>query len=203
MEAHRASLPLSPAAVNYAMTRTFPATPSYHLFYDLGASSLRTTLVSLKSAMLPDPYSLAAKPELKNVTSVTVHGFGFDVDVGGYQLDRIVRDIMVEEVEKKGNSVKGDRRAMAKLLKEASRVKQVLSANTASAARVSTKIRRPPSSARNQIELISNLSTPRLRASSRTLISAPRLLASNSSLAPPTFSPASLSPSTTLSPRPS
>nr|CRX79209.1 hypothetical protein ls5931a1_00047 [Leucosporidium scottii] len=124
------------AAVNYAMTRTFPATPSYHLFYDLGASSLRTTLVSLKSAMLPDPYSLAAKPELKNVTSVTVHGFGFDVDVGGYQLDRIVRDIMVEEVEKKGNEVKGDRRAMAKLLKEASRVKQVLSANTASAARI-------------------------------------------------------------------
>ena len=125
------------AAVNYAMTRTFPSTPSYHLFYDLGASSLSTTLVSLKSAMLPDPYSLAAKPELKNVTVVTVHGNGFDVEVGGYQLDRIVRDIMVEEVEAKGTRVQGDRRAMAKLLKEASRVKQVLSANIASAARVS------------------------------------------------------------------
>lgn len=186
------------------MTRTFPVTPSYHLFYDLGASSLRTTLVSLKSAMLPDPYSLAAKPELKNVTSVTVHGFGFDVNVGGYQLDRIVRDIMVEEVETKGSSVKGDRRAMAKLLKEASRVKQVLSANTASAARVSgVPCALSDSSYRND-RADSLLRRPlRLRASSRTPTSVPRLLASSSSPALPTSSPASLSPSTTLSPRPS
>lgn len=88
--------------------------------------------------MLPDPYSLAAKPELKNVTSLVVHGNGFDTGVGGYYLDRIVRDIMIEEFEStKGNKkLAGDKRAMAKLLKEASRVKQVLSANGASQARV-------------------------------------------------------------------
>lgn len=128
------------AAVNYAMTRTFPPEPSYHLFYDLGASSLRATLVSLKSALLPDPYSLAAKPELKNVTSLNVHGVGFDVGVGGYQFDRIVRDMMIEEVERKGGAgtgVKDNKRAMVKLLKEAGRVKQVLSANTEAMARVS------------------------------------------------------------------
>jgi hypoxia up-regulated 1 len=119
------------------MTRTFPPTPSYHLLYDLGASSLRTTLVSLKSALLPDPYSLAPKPELKNVTSLVVHGVGFDTGVGGYVFDRIVRDLMLQEVEKGGREVSGDRKAMAKLLKEASRVKQVLSANVASMARVS------------------------------------------------------------------
>ena len=123
------------------MTRTFPAEPSYHLFYDLGASSLRVTLVSLKSALLPDPYSLAAKPELKNVTSLAVHGVGSDTAVGGYVLDRIVRDLMIDEFEKtaqgKSAHVREDRRAMAKLLKEAGRVKQVLSANIAAMARVS------------------------------------------------------------------
>ncbi|SCZ94651.1 BZ3500_MvSof-1268-A1-R1_Chr12-3g04022 [Microbotryum saponariae] len=124
------------AAVNYAMTRSFPSEPSYHLLYDLGAGSLRTTLVSLKSSLLPDPYSLASKPELKNVTSLTVHGVGFDVHVGGYVFDKIVRDLMVEEFEKNGAGSKLDKRAMAKLLKEASKVKQVLSANTESTARI-------------------------------------------------------------------
>lgn len=133
------------AAVNYAMTRTFPPEPSYHLLYDLGAASLRCTLVSLKSALLPDPYSLAAKPELKNVTSVNVHGVGFDVEVGGYQFDRLVRDLMIEQIEDDGGkggkreAVKSNKRAMAKLLKEAGRVKQVLSANTEAMARVSGK----------------------------------------------------------------
>jgi hypoxia up-regulated 1 len=124
------------AAVNYAMTRTFPPEPSHHLFYDFGAASLRTTIVSLRSALLPDPLSLAAKPELKNVTSLLVHGTSFDTTVGGLGFDAILRDIMVEDFEATGGKVKGDFRAMAKLLKEASRVKHVLSANLASAARV-------------------------------------------------------------------
>lgn len=122
------------------MTRSFGATPTYHLLYDFGASSLTTTLVSFKSALLPDPMSLAAKPELKNVTSLAVHGVGFDLHVGGYVFDGIVRDILVEEFENgagKGKGVKKDLRAMAKLLKEAGRVKQVLSANSESIARVS------------------------------------------------------------------
>ncbi|KAI5474325.1 protein of heat shock protein Hsp70 family [Pseudohyphozyma bogoriensis] len=124
------------AAVNYAMTRTFAPEPTYHLLYDFGAGSLRTTLVSLKSALLPDPLSLAAKPELKNVTSLTVHGVGHDLDVGGYVFDRIVRDLLKDEFEKTGPKVEGDKRAMAKLLKEAGRVKQVLSANVESMGRI-------------------------------------------------------------------
>lgn len=121
------------------MSRTFPPAPSYHLFYDFGAGSLTTTLVSLRSALLPDPLSLAANPELKNVTSLKVHGMGHDTTVGGLVFDRIVRDIMKEEFESAtGKKVGGDLRAMAKLLREAARVKQVLSANGASVARVSS-----------------------------------------------------------------
>lgn len=132
-------------AVNYAMTRTFPPTPSYHLIYDLGSGSLRTTLVSFKSAMLPDPLSLSETPVLRNATSVEVHGFGFDVNVGGYVFDETVREILIEGFEQTtgkkleaGKSVRKDKRAMAKLTKEAGRVKQVLSANTAASARVSS-----------------------------------------------------------------
>ena len=119
------------------MTRTFPPAPSYHLLYDFGSASLRTTVVSLQSALLPDPLSLAAKPELKNATSLVVHAHAFDLKVGGFVLDQIVRDFMKEEFEEKtGKTLEQDPRAMAKLLKEASRVKQVLSANSESAGRV-------------------------------------------------------------------
>ena len=119
------------------MSRVFPATASYHLLYDFGAGSLRTTLVSLKSALLPDPLSLAAKPPVSNVTTLTVHGVGFDTAVGGFAFDRIIRDIMKEDFEKSSNSdISTDVRAMAKLSKEATRVKHVLSANVASVARV-------------------------------------------------------------------
>ncbi|GAA5901408.1 hypothetical protein JCM5296_003002 [Sporobolomyces johnsonii] len=131
------------AAVNYAMSRTFPPTPSHHLIYDLGSGSLRTTLVSFKSAMLPDPLSLSDTPQLKNVTALSVHGYGFDLEVGGYVLDETVREMLVEGFEqgagkqlREGKSVRNDKRAMAKLLKEAARVKQVLSANTAAQARI-------------------------------------------------------------------
>ncbi|GAA5930859.1 uncharacterized protein JCM15063_002480 [Sporobolomyces koalae] len=133
----------SAVAVNYAMTRSFPPTPSYHLIYDLGSGSLRTTLVSFKSAMLPDPLSLSETPVLRNATAVEVHGFGFDVEVGGYVFDNVVREIMIEGFEattgkqlEAGKSVRKDKRAMAKLTKEAGRVKQVLSANTAASARI-------------------------------------------------------------------
>ncbi|GAA6060896.1 hypothetical protein JCM10212_000179 [Sporobolomyces blumeae] len=130
-------------AVNYAMTRTFPATPSYHLIYDLGSGSLRASLVSFKSAMLPDPLSLSETPTLRNATAVETHGFGYDLQIGGYVFDKTVRDIMIEAFEQttgqklaKGKSVLNDKRAMAKLTKEAGRVKQVLSANTAASARI-------------------------------------------------------------------
>ncbi|BGP35161.1 lumenal Hsp70 protein [Rhodotorula toruloides] len=133
----------SAVAVNYAMSRTFPPEPSYHLIYDLGSGSLRVTLVSLRSAMLPDPLSLAETPQLKNVTSIEVHGFGYDLEVGGYVFDRAVRDLLVEAFEEttgkqleEGRKVTDDKRAMAKLLREAARVKQVLSANTVATARI-------------------------------------------------------------------
>ncbi|GAA5966979.1 hypothetical protein JCM3765_004420 [Sporobolomyces pararoseus] len=124
--------------VNYAMTRTFPPQESYHLIYDLGSGSLKVSLVSFKSEMLADPLSLSESPSLRNTTIVQVHGFGWDVEIGGYVFDEIVREILIKGFESTnvGVEVRKDKRAMAKLTKESIRVKQVLSANSQAQARI-------------------------------------------------------------------
>merc|ERR1712136_701918 len=58
---------------------------------------------------------------------------GFDRTLGGLEFDSRLRDLLIErfnEKKKTKSDVKSSPRAMAKLLKEAKRVKRVLSANT-------------------------------------------------------------------------
>lgn len=110
-------------AVNYAMTRTFSSTPEYHVFYDAGASSTRATLVSFVAA--EDSKTKAS------YTQISVLGVGFDRSTGGTDLDRRMREILVERfITQHKRDIRRDKRGMAKLWKEASRVKAILSANT-------------------------------------------------------------------------
>lgn len=107
-------------AVNYAMTRTFD-TPEYHIVYDAGASSIRATLVQFSS----DPKTIPAG------TVIKVLGVGYDRKTGGTELDRRLREILLDLFKAKhGKDLRGDKRAMAKLWKEAGRVKAILSANS-------------------------------------------------------------------------
>ncbi|KIK64926.1 hypothetical protein GYMLUDRAFT_39330 [Collybiopsis luxurians FD-317 M1] len=107
----------SAVAVNYAMTRSFP-TPEYHIIFDAGASSVRATLVS---------FSTDSKT---SATQLTVLGVGYDRTVGGTELDRRLREILADQfVAKHGKDIRKDKRGMAKLWKEAGRVKAILSAN--------------------------------------------------------------------------
>lgn len=113
-------------AVNYAMTRTFPE-PEYHVIYDAGASSVRATVVQFK-----------AEGKGKSAgTQITVAGVGYDRKVGGTELDRRLREILVDEFNAKHKKdIRADKRGMAKLWKEAGRVKAILSANTEAMATV-------------------------------------------------------------------
>ncbi|EMD35137.1 hypothetical protein CERSUDRAFT_116612 [Gelatoporia subvermispora B] len=112
-------------AVNYAMTRTFP-TPENHIIYDAGASSIRATVVNFAS-VVSDP---KAKSLTKDSTQLSVTGVGFDRTTGGTELDRRLRNLMLDDFQRKHKKdLRGDKRAMAKLWKEAGRVKTVLSAN--------------------------------------------------------------------------
>lgn len=108
-------------AVNYAMTRTFP-TPEYHVIYDAGASGIRATIASFTTAT--DSKTGAAG------THIAVAGVGYDRTTGGTELDRRLREILIENFNAKHKrNVREDKRGMAKLWKEAQRVKSILSAN--------------------------------------------------------------------------
>ncbi|TFY61102.1 hypothetical protein EVJ58_g4721 [Rhodofomes roseus] len=119
-------------AVNYAMTRTFPQ-PEYHVIYDAGASSIRATVVGF-SNVAGDPKS---KSLTKDSIQIMVEGVGFDRAVGGTELDRRLREIMINDFNRRyKKDIRQDKRGMAKLWKEAGRVKTILSANSDATASV-------------------------------------------------------------------
>ncbi|KAF7297317.1 hypothetical protein MIND_00965000 [Mycena indigotica] len=106
-------------AVNYAMTRNFP-TPEHHVIYDAGASGIRATVVTFSTGNGTNP-----------ATQITVAGVGYDLSTGGTELDRRLREILIEAFNAKHHKdIRTDKRGLAKLWKEAGRVKAILSANT-------------------------------------------------------------------------
>ncbi|TDL26892.1 actin-like ATPase domain-containing protein [Rickenella mellea] len=113
-------------AINFAMTRTFP-TQEYHVIYDAGASSIKATVVSFTTV----PGDPKGKSTSKDSTHVSVAGVGFDRKAGGTELDRRLRDMLVEDFQTKhSQDIRKDMKGMAKLWKEAGKVKAILSANT-------------------------------------------------------------------------
>lgn len=125
--------------LNYATSRTFQnvndgGKPEYHLVYDMGAGSTTATVLRFQGRTVKDigKYN-------KTIQEVQVLGNGWDRTLGG----DVLNDIIVEDMIKKfvsmsrmktmavqGSHVKEHGRTMAKLWKEAERIRQVLSANT-------------------------------------------------------------------------
>lgn len=120
--------------LNFAMTRTFPdfdpvtgeGEKEYHIIYDSGAlSTTATVLAFYQTSVLPFPKSKTPV----NTTHIEVLGTGWE-ELGGVQLDLLIQDMLVKDfAAKSGKQVSGDKRAMAKLAREANRVKHILSAN--------------------------------------------------------------------------
>ena len=124
-------------AINYGTTRTFSEEPQYHLIYDMGAGSTTATVVSFSSRTVKEGRSN------KTVIEITTHGLGYDRELGGDLFNARLLDTLVSSfrTSKSGSKaktdIKSDGRAMARLFKEASRVKHVLSANAETMASVS------------------------------------------------------------------
>ena len=120
----------SAVAINYAMTRTFTDKPEHHIIYDAGASSIRASIVSF----------LSIDAKSKNAgTSIRVAGLKFERQVGGNELNRRLREILIKYFGKKHRTeVRNDKQVLAKLWKEANRVRRILSANTDSSPSVSS-----------------------------------------------------------------
>jgi len=92
------------------------------LIYDVGASSTVASIVEYR--LIKDKQSKEQFPV------ITTLGVGFDRQLGGQELSLRLREHLVSEFKKAFKTekpIEDNARAMAKLLKEAERVKQVLS----------------------------------------------------------------------------
>ncbi|KAL6600908.1 HSP70-domain-containing protein [Neocallimastix sp. 'constans'] len=117
------------SALNFAMTRVFEETPQHHIFFDMGAGSTVATLISFQS--VPEDET---KKKPKMVPQIEVKSTGYDRSLGGHAFDVKLQHHLAkkftETSQGKNIDIFSNQRAMSKLLKEAIKVKEILSANT-------------------------------------------------------------------------
>ncbi|KFV78822.1 Hypoxia up-regulated protein 1, partial [Struthio camelus australis] len=92
------------------------------MFYDMGAGSTVCTIVTYQTVKTKDS---GTQPQLQ------IQGIGFDRTLGGLEMELRLRDYLAKlfNAQHPSKDVRKNPRAMAKLLKEANRLKTVLSAN--------------------------------------------------------------------------
>ncbi|CAL1676030.1 unnamed protein product [Lasius platythorax] len=115
-------------ALNYGVFGRTEINDSAHyiMFYDMGASSTTATVVSYQNVKTKERGFVETNPH------VNVLGVGYDRTLGGLEMQIRLQNYLATEfdaLKKTPNSVFTSPRAMAKLFKEAGRVKTVLSAN--------------------------------------------------------------------------
>lgn len=129
--------------LNYATSRNFPSVndggnPEYHLVYDMGAGATRATILRFQGRTVKDIGKFN-----KTINEVTVLGTAYDRQLGGDALNGLIVDDMVDRfVETKklkalgttSDHIKEHGKTMAKLWKEAERLRHVLSANSETSA---------------------------------------------------------------------
>ncbi|KAI5643336.1 hsp70 protein domain-containing protein [Phthorimaea operculella] len=114
-------------AINYGIFRRKEINESawYALFFDMGAASTKAALVEYKTVKIKDKGFVETVPQLQ------VLGVGYDRTLGGHEMTLRLRDHLIKAWEAQGGGdVRASPRAMEKLLREAERLKVVLSANT-------------------------------------------------------------------------
>ncbi|KAL0994666.1 hypothetical protein UPYG_G00125520 [Umbra pygmaea] len=112
-------------ALNYGVFRRkdINNTAQNIMFYDMGSGSTTATIVTYQTVKTKDS---GTQPQLQ------IRGVGFDRSLGGFEMELRLRDHLAKlfNAQKKSpKDVRENHRAMAKLLKEAQRLKTVLSAN--------------------------------------------------------------------------
>lgn len=116
-------------ALNYGIfkSKEFNETAQYVMFYDMGATSTTATIISMQLVKTKERGYVETNPQ------IAVVGLGYDRTLGGLEIQLRLRDHLAKkfnEMKKTSNDVLKNARSMAKLLKEAGRVKNVLSANS-------------------------------------------------------------------------
>ncbi|XP_028169287.1 hypoxia up-regulated protein 1 [Ostrinia furnacalis] len=114
-------------AINYGIFRRkeINDTAWHALFFDMGAASTKAALVEYKTVKIKERGYVETVPQLQ------VLGVGFDRTLGGHEMTLRLREHLIKAWEANGGGdVRASPRAMEKLLREAERLKVVLSANT-------------------------------------------------------------------------
>ncbi|KAK3522023.1 hypothetical protein QTP70_021384 [Hemibagrus guttatus] len=119
-------------ALNYGLFRRkdINSTAQNMMFYDMGSGSTTATIVTYQTVKTKET---GTQPQLQ------IRGVGFDRTLGGFEMELRLRDHLAKifNAQKKSKKdVTENARAMAKLLKEAQRLKTVLSANVEHAAQI-------------------------------------------------------------------
>ncbi|ERF72542.1 hypothetical protein EPUS_02824 [Endocarpon pusillum Z07020] len=129
--------------VNYATSRTFPsisdgAAPEYHLVYDMGAGSTTATLLRFQGRTVKD-----IGKRNKTIQEVQVVSSNWKKDLGGDAWNQLIVDDMVasfvdtpkmKALDVMPIHVWKNAKTIARLWKEAERMRQVLSANSQTSA---------------------------------------------------------------------
>ncbi|OQV24354.1 Hypoxia up-regulated protein 1 [Hypsibius exemplaris] len=122
------------AALNYGVFRRkeMNATMQYIMLYDMGSTSTTATIIGYHVTKLKDTDGKSAE-----TAQLVIKGVGYDRTLGGLEIDLRLRKFFVEKFQEKTkkNAAKNPG-ALVKLLKEAARVKRVLSANNEHQAQV-------------------------------------------------------------------
>ncbi|CAH1263019.1 HYOU1 [Branchiostoma lanceolatum] len=119
----------SAVALHYGVFRRkeFNATMQHIMFYDMGATGTTATIVGYQVVKTKEKGITDTHPQL------VIKGVGHDRYLGGLEMELRLRDHLADVFSKQKKAsvdVRKSPRAMAKLLKEAKRVKKVLSANS-------------------------------------------------------------------------
>ncbi|XP_067935548.1 hypoxia up-regulated protein 1-like [Watersipora subatra] len=122
-------------ALNYGIFRRkeFNSTAQNYMFFDMGSTSTTVSIVSYQVVKMKVGSVVETNPQ------VTVRGVGFDRSLGALEITIRLRDHLAKQfngVKKSANDVLKNPRSMAKLHKEAERVKKILSANADTYAQV-------------------------------------------------------------------
>ncbi|WPT14145.1 Heat shock 70 kDa protein 17 [Picochlorum sp. SENEW3] len=111
------------AALQYGIERDFTNKTEQVIFYDLGAKSAEVALVEFSSFVDKTNGKPVSQFDVKDVAWVSHN-------VGGDALEVVLVDMMIGKFEGDSQNLLSNKRAIAKLRKQAQKAKKVLSANT-------------------------------------------------------------------------
>jgi len=116
------------AALNYGMFRRkeINGTVKHIMLYDMGAASTEATIIGFQIVKTKEKGYSETHPQAQ------ILGVGYDRTLGGAEMTFRMREFLADEfnaMKKTKTDVRSVPRAMGKLLKEAERVKLILSAN--------------------------------------------------------------------------